>query len=1016
MARDPRTGPARNQEEDTKAATGGHTSIGGTGYAALAARLLDNGYAPLPILPGTKRPSPNRWASVGIDEAQIAEWSATWPTAGIGLRTGHLIAIDIDIEDPELAHRISAEAERLLGPTLVRVGQWPRRLLIYRTDIPFSKRRAGPVEVLGLGQQFVAFAVHPGTGRPYEWVTGESPAEVPLQDLPLVDAGQFDLLLAAVTALTGANAEPGQRETRSGNKPPGTTGGGWQRDARGLVIDGRDAWLSSIVFHAVHDALDRGAALEAEALAIQVWNRFEATADLTRGRQNGSGPWSHRDAYRKVTDKLRLEACGRLPERATIKPEPPPLEEMLPADDARARLDAAIGAALEAASDWWTGDRSGKRPVAGIRATVGLGKSAISRTRIAAWQAEMRGRGLPHRVLVVTPSHTLAEEAAAAWRKSIAGPVAVLRGYDGKDPVTGKPMCQDTNMVHLAIAAGLSVGKSVCRSSEKWSCPHYTGCLKQENKRDVARADVVLAPYDVLFTGPASGTEPFGLIVIDEGFWQRSSEDVALPPIVKMASAGLSGVDGDDPVAAERQADLSALRHRLVAALGNESGSNILPETLHTGGLTLSDCTEAAALETSLVQVADIYPGMPARARREATATVRRNVILQRMASLWRALALILEGDARAPVVSIAAATPNTDRRAVTLHGRKTLVDTLVGIPILHLDATLRQPMLDLFLPGTAITVIEAVQPHQHVTLVSGSFGKTSIVPSAACPPEELARRRNRLQDCVDHVRWHALRVAPRRVLVVTYMAIEEAFAGIPGVETAHFNAIAGLDRYGDVGLLMVIGRPLPSTADLASPCASLFGHLPQGRYHTDIAAVHLRNGRSAIIRTLTHVEPDAELLRAAICDDEVIQAIGRGRGVNRTDQNPLEVQVLADVALPLIHHRVLAWAMAKPDLFQRMLLAGLAVDSPADAAAMHPDLFATVAAAEHMFSRAGFNRQNPIRDTYREMAVKSAAYRRPGRGRSWQRASWISGSEDDARKILEQSLGSVADWRPDPG
>ncbi|MEI2707342.1 MAG: hypothetical protein V9E89_19360 [Ilumatobacteraceae bacterium] len=46
-----------------------------------------------------------------------------------------------------------------------------------------------------------------------------------------------------------------------------------------------------------------------------------------------------------------------------------------------------------------------------------------------------------------------------------------------------------------------------------------------------------------------------------------------------------------------------------------------------------------------------------------------------------------------APVVSIAAATPEhgTGAHRVTLHGRKTLVDTLAGIPILHLDATLRQ-------------------------------------------------------------------------------------------------------------------------------------------------------------------------------------------------------------------------------------------------------------------------------------------------------------------------------------
>ncbi|MEI2707340.1 MAG: hypothetical protein V9E89_19350 [Ilumatobacteraceae bacterium] len=64
----------------------------------------------------------------------------------------------------------------------------------------------------------------------------------------------------------------------------------------------------------------------------------------------------------------------------------------------------------------------------------------------------------------MTPSHTLAEEAAAAWRKSIAGPVAVLRGYDGKDPVTWKADVPGSPIwFRLAIAVGASsVGKSVC--------------------------------------------------------------------------------------------------------------------------------------------------------------------------------------------------------------------------------------------------------------------------------------------------------------------------------------------------------------------------------------------------------------------------------------------------------------------------------------------------------------------------------------------------------------------------
>jgi hypothetical protein len=455
------------------------------------------------------------------------------------------------------------------------------------------------------------------------------------------------------------------------------------------------------------------------------------------------------------------------------------------------------------------------------------------------------------------------------------------------------------------------------------------------------------------------------------------------------------------------------LRSRLAAALGDEPGPTVQGETLHRAGFTSSLCAEAAAVETSLVREADIYPGMSPRARREAVAVVRRNVILQRMAGLWHTLAMIIEGTARAQVVSIAVPSPAGDRRSVTLHRRKTFVDALAGIPVLHLDATLRQPMLDLFFPEASVTAIEAAQPHQHLTLVSGGFGKTSIVPSAACPADELARRRNRLQECVDHVRWQALRIAPRRVLVVTYMAIEKAFAGIPGVETAHFNAIAGLDRYGDIGFLIVIGRPLPSTADIASPCAGLFGHLPQGSYRSDTSAVHLRDGCKASVKTVTHADVDAETLRAAICDDEVFQSIGRGRGVNRTGDNPLEVQVLADVAMPLIHDRVVPWESLVPDVLQKMLLAGVAVDSPTDAAALLPAIFRSANEAKLAFARAGFKGHNPIGTIYRAMTLKSARYLRGGRGRSWQRVWWISGTVAEVRVHLEAVLGPVAHWVP---
>ena len=95
--------------------------------------------------------------------------------------------------------------------------------------------------------------------------------------------------------------------------------------------------------------------------------------------------------------------------------------------------------------------------------------------------------------------------------------------------------------------------------------------------------------------------------------------------------------------------------------------------------------------------------------------------------------------------------------------------------------------------------------------------------------------------------------------------------------------------------------------------------------------------------------------------------------------------------------------------------LAGLAVDNPVDAAALHPGLFSSEAQAQKAFERAGFKRQNPITNIYREMSLKHAAYRREGQGRSWQNAYWLDGGEAAARRVFEAALGPLAGWRPTP-
>ena len=353
-------------------------------------------------------------------------------------------------------------------------------------------------------------------------------------------------------------------------------------------------------------------------------------------------------------------------------------------------------------------------------------------------------------------------------------------------------------------------------------------------------------------------------------------------------------------------------------------------------------------------------------------------------------------------------------QRPIRVYHRKSMAPELARLPLLHLDATLRPDLARVTLPGLEVSTVEADAPHQHIRLISGGFGKSKLADDPREPIAENKRHANRLRECVDYVRWHALRHKGERILLITYLAIEAAFADIPCVETAHYNAVAGLDGWGDVSALFLIGRPLPGSGDLHQLTGTLFNTSVSGKYAATDVGVVVNGSASSAIKAIRHPDPAAEILRAAICDDEVMQALGRGRGVNRTADNPLEVHLLADVVLPVAYQRVQAWDAVCPDIVQQMLLAGLAVDSPADAARLHPVLFGTAKSAEHHFARTGFNPQNPIRDIYREMGVKSASYRLGGRGKGWQRAYWIAGSEQDARKRFEGCVGQIAEWLPD--
>ena len=84
-------GPRDDRTTD-RVAEGRPEDICAPTYAEVAHKLLDQGYEPVPLEPGKKKPIPTRWTSVRMDEAQVDVWVRDHGHCGVGLRTGRLVA------------------------------------------------------------------------------------------------------------------------------------------------------------------------------------------------------------------------------------------------------------------------------------------------------------------------------------------------------------------------------------------------------------------------------------------------------------------------------------------------------------------------------------------------------------------------------------------------------------------------------------------------------------------------------------------------------------------------------------------------------------------------------------------------------------------------------------------------------------------------------------------------------------------------------------------------------------
>ena len=148
--------------------------------AYLGSRLIDNGYSIVPIAVGKKAPGFDNWSKIRSTKPQLEEWiTSGHRQSGAGILTKHTPAVDIDVRNEAIALEAEEKAREIFGDAPLRIGMAPKRLLVFRTDSPFRKMRSNKyedewgdlhqIEILGDGQQFVAYHTHPDTGKPYRW-------------------------------------------------------------------------------------------------------------------------------------------------------------------------------------------------------------------------------------------------------------------------------------------------------------------------------------------------------------------------------------------------------------------------------------------------------------------------------------------------------------------------------------------------------------------------------------------------------------------------------------------------------------------------------------------------------------------------------------------------------------------------------------------------------------------------------------------------------------------------------
>lgn len=593
----------------------------------------------------------------------------------------------------------------------------------------------------------------------------------------------------------------------------------------------------------------------------------------------------------------------------------------------------------------------------GLRGSVGSGKTRY----IAREVKDVLARDAGAVAFVFVPDHALAGEMAGRVRAEV-GPnveVEVYRGMDQPDPAApaGNPrkMCRRSADAGEVREAGGELA-DLCGSSKHGHCPHHPGAggdcgyRRQAAKAESGAVRVWVLTHAMLgrdappplrrhTTGPAGDkvrVPAADFVAIDERFWPAMLGGFGPAPVAVPAAALDTATFPTVPDGAGDIAPGSADGHvrKVLGLLSGvlakaTSGGRIGRATLEAAGLTAGACREAG------VYVYRCKAALPVGALpRASTGTVAgllgpltaENRRVLRVHKLLEVAADVLAGRLGSAALKVSVRSRG---REVDLRWRDEIAGDWLkaGHGIVHADGTMQEDTARVWLPGLKVLPSAPVAaPYMHVAQVGdGVFGYSSVIVPRPSPGQKAtasaqtlewqktaARNARRVLRATETLAGHyAGKGAPGGpdALVVLPKALEDGFAGkLPGnVGTLHFGKLRGQDAYKGAAVVLVVSRPLPPPAAVEDMAEIIFGRdvarIPAGvrgvLYPTRKGARLMTDGTwRAVEKVAYHPDALAEAVRWACCEAELVQAIGRGRGIHRAEANPLKVVLMTSAPL----------------------------------------------------------------------------------------------------------------------